>query len=192
MTILVVFGNKGTCADKFNFDHLAYVSGYNEDRIYFAEDSEYSDNAPLNLPSVTDKTLLPVIQHNSSDYHKVQLKWLERATNYSPVNVLYFSHGPGKEPFETIKQLLNLPTGEEENQKRVSDFVKQYSNQAVLKYLDNCAAWNVLSQVSKDLQHDTEMIKYRDLLQPFIGEKLYLLEDEALLLALKEASSSFC
>jgi len=194
MTILVVFGNKGIGADKLDFAHGAYVSGDNEDRIYFAEDREYNDDdAPLSLPEVTVDTILSVIQHNSSGHHNAQLKWLERVTNYSPVNVGYFSHGHRMELFETIKKLLNQPTNKEKShQDRVSGFVEQYGKRAVLKCMDNCAAWNALFAISKDSWHEKKMLEYAGMVQPYISDNLNMLDENYWLPALEKAAARFC
>ncbi len=188
MTILVVFGDP----IKFGVDHGKFELGDNGDCIYFAADRSY-DNDKAILPSVVDETMLPVIQHKSgADNHNSQLNWLKLAGLYNPVNVENFSHDVD-DLFGTIRRLFHPSTDQDANNRtQVSIFVKQYGNRAILKYLDNCAAWNALFLVSSEPSHEDEMNKYMKLVQPFVPDKLNRLPRNQWLPILEKAAVPFC
>lgn len=166
MTILVIFGIPGN----FGVTHGRWVQGDNGDRIYFADDKNYTANdLPFGLPGVITNTLLPVIQHSSgAKNYPSQIAWLSREANYQPLHVGIFSHDG--EPFNTMKRLLTDPSP---NTVDVSKFVEPYSKRMVLQLIDNLAAWHTLCMASNDLDHVKERDKLITKVAHFLEANLF-------------------
>ncbi len=198
MTILVVFGiTMNSDPNYFNVEHGTLVHGDNGDCIYFADDKKYDvEKDKTLLPLVNEETRIPVIQHNTgAENHVSQLNWLKGSGKYTPTNVGNFSHGAGKTTFDTIRHLFNSLSDQDAIHKnQVSSFVQQYSNRAILKYMDNCAAWNTLFLVSGLSEHEENMTKCSGMLPSEVLNILDLnnLKESQWQNALEKQAAFFC